>query len=432
MRHMKADSYKLKNGLNTILVDTEAFPSLTTLLFIGAGSRYETRQNNGIAHFFEHMAFKGSNKYPSAQTLAAIIEGKGGIFNAFTSVDHTGYFVKAPAQDAETVVDVIADMIQNPLLKEEEINREKGVIVQEINMYEDMPQRRVYELFETLLYPKHPLGFDIIGTKKNVMGFTRKTFMDYIDQLYHPNNAVLVLAGGLTSVNGRKLQDYKDMIDVRFSGWGSKTPLAAKSITENQKKPALMIQYKKSEQAHFCLGYRTFSRFDDRKYTLSVLSAILGSGMSSRLFREVRERRGLCYAIKTYTDFYDDAGYVVTYAGVEPQKGKISEAIKVILQEHRKLADTGVTDKELKLAKEMIKGHLILSLEDTFNVASLYGRKMLFEKDVLAIKDIIKSIDAVKKADVKKLAQEIFKQEALNLAFIGPFSDEKAFEKLLG
>src|SRR3989344_5054276 len=276
----------LKNGLTVILIDTEAFPSLTTLLLVGAGSRYENTKNNGIAHFFEHMAFKGSKRFPDSFTIASTIEGAGGVFNAFTSKDHTGYWIKSTVTHFSTVVDVLSDMIIHPILAEEEIEREKGVITEEINMYEDMPQRKVGEVFESLLYPKHPLGFDIAGTKKTVQSFNRLTFTDYINSFYHPNNAVLVVAGGLSDSSGKAQQrkffdgkpqtaknlssspfiEYIEVIQEKFSNWKQCEKSSFVKIKETQTKPQMLIKYKKTEQAHFSLGFRAFSFNDDRKY----------------------------------------------------------------------------------------------------------------------------------------------------------------------
>lgn len=422
---MHTHSYSLPNKLRVLLIDTKAFPSITTLLLVKAGSRYETLQNNGIAHFFEHMAFKGSKKYPNAQALAEIIEGRGGVFNAFTSDDHTGYYVKAPAQEAETVIDVIGDMIQHPLLDSAEIEREKGVIIQEMNMYEDMPQRTIYEIFESLLFEDHPLGFKIIGTKDSVQGATRKTFTDYIEDWYHPNNAVLIVAGGLTSLEGKTIETYRKTIDKRFGAWKSAQAPEYPLVVNAQTTSRGHIQYKKTEQAHFVYGFRSFARTDERKTVLKVLSALLGMGMSSRLFREVREKRGLCYTVHTFAEFYDDAGYLGTYAGVEPKEAKVHEALEVIGKEHMKLTTELVPRDELDRAKELIKGHLILSLEDTFNVAAMYGTKQLFEGEEFKIESFMRDIEAVTAKQIRDLAQELFVQKNLNIALIGPFKDKE-------
>ncbi|MFN4212749.1 MAG: M16 family metallopeptidase [Microgenomates group bacterium] len=468
---MKVYQQQLKNGLSVILVDTQAFPTLTTLLLVGAGSRYETKENNGVAHFFEHMAFKGSKKYPDTYTISSIIEGIGGVFNAFTSKDHTGYWIKSTAEHFETVVDVLADMIKNPLLKEEEIEREKGVIVEEINLYEDTPYRKVADYFEELLYQDNPLGFDIAGTKKTVKSFTRKTFVDYISRLYHPKNAVLVVAGGLAAefkkaryrvsrLRGTPLQNqrllksskqvsspssvlssrffaqtstsqnffasyYLDIIEEKFAGWKNGEKAGFIPVAENQKQPQIFVKTKKTEQAHFCLGYRAFSFFDERRHPLSVLAAILGGGMSSRLFIEVRERRGLCYYISTSRELYHDCGNIVTQAGVTVNLEKVKEAVEVILKEHQKIAEGQIKKEEVRKAKELLKGRLLLSLEDSQNVATFFGTKKLLQEKIETPEETVEAIEKVKEEEIVALAKEIFVPSRLNFALIGPFEKEQ-------
>lgn len=411
---MKPQIFTLKNGLQVILVDTKAFPTLTTILLVGAGSRYENKDNNGVAHFFEHMAFKGSKKYPNTQIISSTIEGLGGIFNAFTSKDHTGYWIKSTNEHFTTVVDVIADMIKNPLLLEKEIEREKGVITEEINMYEDTPYQKVSDLFENLLYRGSSLGFDVIGTKKTVNSFSRKTFVDYIRQLYYPNNSVLVVAGGLK-------KKYLSTIKEKFADWKQSDKTSFKKVTENQTQPQILIKNKKTEQAHFYLGFRAFSFFDKRRYALSVLGAILGGGMSSRLFTEVRERRGLCYYISTGREFYHDAGYIYTRAGVANNLDKIKQAIEVTLKEHQKMIKGEIKPDEIKKAKEMIKGRMLLSLEDSFNIASFYGIKKILEDALQTPDEIISKIEKVTADDIVSVASDLFKPERLNFALVGPF-----------
>ncbi|NTU46072.1 insulinase family protein [Candidatus Roizmanbacteria bacterium] len=417
---MQQQFFTLPNGLQIILIDTKSFPTITTLLLVGAGSRYEDKKNNGIAHFFEHMAFKGSSKYANSFVISSTIEGLGGAFNAFTSKDHTGYWIKATASHFPTVVDVLSDMVLHPLLLEEEINREKGVIVEEINMYEDMPSRKVSEIFETLLYKGNPLGYDIAGSKKTVMSFTQKTFKDYIGELYHPANAVLVVAGGLEQgVNYRKL------IEESFGTWdGDNRKTVFEPVSEQQTEPQILVQKKKTEQAHFCLGFRAFPLMDERRYAMSVLTAILGGGMSSRLFIEVRERRGLCYYISTGRELYTDVGNVVTQAGVTNKLDKVKEAVKVILQEHKKIGTDTITAEELSKAKELIKGRLLLSMEDSLNIASFYGSKQLLEQQVLDPAEVIKKLDSVTGEEVSAIAREVFIPGRLNFTMIGPFEKD--------
>jgi len=439
---MHPQTFTLKNGLRVIFIDTKTFPTLTTLLLIGAGSRYENEKNNGIAHFFEHMAFKGSQKYPNSFVISSTVEGFGGVFNAFTSKDHTGYWIKATNEHFEKMIDVIADMIQTPKLLPEEIEREKDVIKEEINMYEDMPQKKVGEIFENLLYPKHPLGFDIAGTKETIQLFNRQTFTDYIDSLYHPNNAVLIVAGGLSNLFERvrhrpaqrevssPISKYLEIIEEKFGNWKRDNKSTFEKIKESQSKPQVLIKYKKTEQAHFSLGFRTFSFNDERKYALNLLSTILGGGMSSRLFIQVRERRGLCYYISSSGEFYHDCGSFVTQAGVTNNLEKIKEAIKTIMNEHNKIKTDDIKKEELLKAKEMIKGRLMLSMEDSMNTASFFGTKKILQNKIMTPSEIIEKIEAVTVEEIAELAKNIFTPDKLNFALIGPFKEEN-FSDLL-
>ena len=414
---MKPQVFILKNGLRIIFVDTKTFPTLTTLLLVGAGSRYENEKNNGIAHFFEHMAFKGSSKYKNSFVISSTVEGFGGVFNAFTSKDHTGYWIKATTEHFDTMIDVIADMVQTPKLLGEEIEREKSVIREEINMYEDMPQRKVGEIFENLLYSGHSLGFDIAGTKETVTDFTRQTFLDYINSLYHPNNAVLVVAGGMS----KPVKEYVKIIEEKFGNWKLGEKITFDKIIESQTEPQKLIKYKKTEQAHFVLGYRSFSFDDERKYALNLLATILGGGMSSRLFIQVRERRGLCYYISSGGEFYHDCGSFMTQAGVTNNLEKVREAVKTVLEEHEKIKTGVIGEKELLKAKEMIKGRLMLSMEDSMNIASFFGTKKILQNKILTPQEIIQKIEAVTANEIAMLAKEIFIPKNLNFALIGPF-----------
>jgi predicted Zn-dependent peptidase len=430
---MKPNIFTLSNGLPVILVDTNAFPTLTTLLLVGAGSRYENKKNNGVAHFFEHMAFKGSKKYPNSLIISSIIEGLGGVFNAYTSKDNTGYWIKATTDHFETVLDVLSDMILHSLLVDEEIEREKGVIMEEINLYEDTPYRKVGELFETLMYPDNPLGYDITGSKESVGAFTRKTFTDYIGDLYHPDNAVLVIAGGFKH---SKLYDHGfkkilALIEEKFGMWQRAEHFNFEPVTESQKKPELLLKYKKTEQAHFCLGFRAFSFNDKRKYALSVLATMLGGGMSSRLFTEVRERRGLCYYISSGRELYHDVGNFVTQAGVTNNIDKVKESISVILREHKKIVKGDVRNEDLVNAKNLIKGRMLLSMEDSYNIASFLGTKKILQNSIEMPEETIKKIEAVTFENVIDLAQDIFTPEKLNFAIAGPFEKKEDFTEVL-
>lgn len=405
----------LENGLQVLLVDTGSFPSSTTLLLVGAGSRYETKESNGAAHFLEHMFFKGSKAYPNPYTVSSAIEGLGGTWNAFTSKDYTGYYIKAPNEHFDTVIDILSDILLRPLLETSEIEKEKGVITEEINMYEDMPQNKVGELYENLLYPKSPLGYDVIGTKETIQSFDRRTLGAYLHSYYHPSNAVLVVAGGLEE------KDYMSRIEKSFGVWSKGIAGGFEKVQETQKKPEFLVYSKQTEQAHFCLGFRTFAANDPRRYTLSVLAAILGGGASSKLFTEVREKKGLCYYISTGRQSYEDCGYIVSQAGVPKDPKKVKIAIDAAIEEHKKMKKGEFTDDELRRAKEILKGHLILSLEDSYNVASAYGKRMLFEKKMYSSTEIVTHIEEVSRHDVQSLAEKLFIPESFNCSIIGPF-----------
>jgi len=423
---MQSYDYVLKNGLRVIFIDTKAFPTVTTLLLIGAGSRYENEENNGISHFLEHMFFKGSKKYPTPEIVSTTIEGLGGQWNAFTSKNYTGYYIKAATSHFEKMIDILSDILLNPKFEEKEIIKEKGVVTEEINMYEDQPQMKVGELFENLIYKGNSLGMDVIGTKHTVAGYTRNTVVDYMQQLYRPNNAVLIIAGGLEikesekiAIASSQLNYYLNIIQEKFNGWERGEFSDFIKVKESQKEPQKLIYNKKTEQAHFCLGFRAFGINDKRKYVLSVLSMILGGGASSRLFVEVREKRGLCYYIHTGRELYQDVGYIVTQAGVAKDENKVKEAVSAVINEYKKMSE-GVTKEEMTKVKEMIKGRMLLSLEDSFNVANYFGMKKLIEDKTETPEELIAKIEKVTSEQVVKLAKELFTKEKMNFSIIGP------------
>ncbi len=430
---MNLKRYVLENGLRVIFIDTETFPTITSLLLVGAGSRYENLKNNGIAHFFEHIPFKGTKNYPTAYDLSATIEGFGGIFNAFTSKDHTAYWIKATSEHFSTMIDVTGDMILSPLLDPVEIEREKGVIVEEINMYEDMPSRRVSEILSQTMYPGHPLGMDILGTKQTVTSFTKKTFTDYMTAHYYPSNAILVVAGGLSQVGQKNSKDqvggnfekYLETVEKKFGKWKDGKKPIFKEVTDVQKNIRIAVVEKKTEQAHFILGFPSVSFNDKNKYAVLLLSTILGGGSSSRLFIEVRERRGLCYYIGADAEMYADTGEFLIQAGVPNDLEKLKEAISVTLTECRKLREEGLRKGELARAKELIKGRLLISLEDSSKVAQFFGTRSLLQNSIKTPTEVIDGIMKVSEEEIIKEAKNIFQPQKLNFAVIGPFSPNK-------
>lgn len=415
----------LSNGLRVITVPMMSFESVTVLVMVGAGSRYETKKNNGISHFLEHMAFKGTEKRPSAMDIAGLIDGIGGEFNAFTGKETTGYYIKSAKANASTLMDVLSDMLMNSKLDPKEIEKEKGVIMEEINLYEDMPVRKIGDIYEQLLYGDSPMGWDIAGEKDIIMSITRQDFVEYMSSLYSADNMTVVVAGGLTTEEGFGLVE-------EYFGKMSKFDIVKHSqLVESQEKPALLIKDKKTEQIHIALGVRTVALDHPDHYALSVLASILGGGMSSRLFNEVREKRGLAYYVRSHSDQYVDAGSLVSMAGIDPKR--VVDAIEVMMQEYQKVSSgtLGITDEELKKAKEYLKGHLVLELEDSRSVASYYAHQELLEKEMLNPADVLKEVDAVTKDQVEHVGKEYFVERGLNLALIGAFSDKEKLESLL-
>lgn len=416
---MKPQIHTLPNGLRVLILDTKSFPTLTMLLLVGAGSRYENEKNNGIAHFLEHMFYKGSKNYPDMEIISEEIEGMGGHWNAFTSKDYTGYFIKAATYHFPKMADILSDILLRPLLKTEEIEKEKGVIVEEINMYEDTPQRRIADIFENVMYEGSPLGYDIAGTKKTVTSFDRNTFVSYMESLYQPQNAVLVVAGGLSGAG-----DVLKTVEAKFSHWNRGKAAGYSAFDSKQTSPRLKIANKQTEQAHFCVGFPTFGIKDDRRPILRVLATVMGGGASSRLFQEVREKRGLCYYISQGIEQYKDTGNLVTQAGVAKNIDKVKEALSATMKEHGKIIKGQIKDTDIARSKEMIKGRMLLSLEDSFNVAHFFGLKELHENVMETPEDIMKKIDKVTREEIVTLAGEIFTHDNLNFSIIGPFEKE--------
>lgn len=415
----------LPNGLRLITVPMPSFESATALVMVGAGSRYETKKNNGISHFLEHMAFKGTEKRPTALDIASLIDGIGGEFNAFTGKEYTGYYVKAGKNNVETILDVLSDMLKHSKLDPIEIEKEKGVIIEEMNLYEDMPMRKIGDIYEQLLYGDTPMGWDIAGEKDIIRSITRDDFLSYMKSLYSPHNMTVVIAGGIEE------EGMRELVGKYFGDMQKFETMKYEPLKVSQKKPSVLIRDKKTEQIHIALGVRTVSLNNPDKYPLSVLASILGGGMSSRLFNEVREKRGLAYYVKSHSEEYTDAGSLVSFAGIDPKR--VKDAIKVMVEQYA-LVSSGkmnITDEELKKAKEYIKGHLVLELEDSRSVSTFYAHQELLEKEVLNPDQILKKIDAVTIDDVEAVGKKYFVNQGLNLALIGNFEDRQILEELV-
>ncbi|MBI2049709.1 insulinase family protein [Candidatus Roizmanbacteria bacterium] len=423
----------LQNGLRVLTIPMPSFESATVLVMVLAGSRYETKENNGISHFLEHMAFKGTKKRPSAMDISTLVDGMGGEFNAFTGKESTGYYIKSSANHIDLSMDILSDMLQHSLFDAKEIDKERGVILEEINLYEDTPSRRIGDVYENLLYKDTPMGWNVDGRKEIIKSIKRKDFLDYMAKLYSAHNIAVVVAGGI------EVKKTQELAEKYFGKMRRFDTLLYDKVVENQEKPEVLIKHKKTEQVNIALGVRTIPQEHKDRYPLAVLSAILGGGMSSRLFHEVREKRGLAYYIRASSDHYQDCGSLVAASGIDPKR--IDEAVKVILEEYRKVggSEFGVKSLELNKAKEFIKGHLVLELEDSRHVAGFYAQQELLETHIDNPEDILSKIDKVTLEDISRVAKKYLVEKTLNLAIIGDFdpsatsgqSARQRFENLL-
>jgi predicted Zn-dependent peptidase len=422
---MKFKKTTLPNGLRVILAPMAETDTVTVLVMTGVGSRFETRRENGIAHFLEHMMFKGTEKRPTTLDISRELDAIGADYNAFTGKEFTGYYAKVEAHHFDTALDVVSDMFLNSKLDTEEIDRERGTIIQEINMYEDMPMRRVSELFESHLYGDVPLGWDIAGPKENIKAFTRADFLRYMRRGYVAGNVVVAVAGNIDT------RAAMTAVRKAFAPIREGEQPSFRTVKERQKKPGIFVAKKKTDQTHFLLGVRAFDRFHADRYALSVLSTILGGNMSSRLFIEVRERRGLAYRVSTGAELYHDAGYLATQCGVEHEN--LQATIGVILDEYRKIATERVDAEELSRAKEYLKGKMAMGLEGSDDVAEYLVTQEILRDEIVSPKEKIRMISRVTADDVLRVAQDIFRNDRLNLAVIGPHDSRKkaSLEKLV-
>ena len=414
---------KLKNGLRVITVPMKDNPTVTVLVLVETGSKYETKAKNGISHFLEHMCFKGTAMRPSAHAISAELDGLGSQSNAFTGQEYTGYYAKSDAKHFKQIFDIVSDVYLNSTFPEAEIEKEKGVIVEEINMYEDMPQRHVQDVFMELLYGNQPAGWNIAGTRENVRAMTRKDFVEYKKAHYVPKATTVIVAGKVSE------KDVEKEI-ARVFGAIKSTAKSSKIATKNsQSKPAVLISHKKSDQTHLVLGVRSFDTYDKRNPALTVLDTILGGGMSSRLFIKLREELGVAYYVRAGNDPYSDHGAFQISAGVS--NARVQEVIAEILAECARMKTELVSATELAKAKEYLIGNMKLELESSDAWASFFGGQEVMRKIIRTPEHIEKKIRKVTSADIQKIAQEIFVDKNLNLALIGPFENKDIFAKTL-
>src|SRR3989338_9756256 len=339
----------LKNGLRIITVPQNSTEALTILVLVATGSKYEKKDISGISHFLEHMFFKGTKKRPDKLEIAETLDKIGGIYNAFTAEDYTGYFAKVASPQFELALDWVSDIFLNSLLPEKEVEKEKGVITEEINMIYDNPMAHVGVLWSKLLYGDQPAGWGIAGTKESVGQMTRQKLLDYMESQYVASNTIVCVAGQIKNDNENKIKKY-------FSGSkdGSFAPKA--KVVERQTQPECLLHFKETDQTHLCFGARAYNLFHPQRYAQDILGVILGGMMSSRLFMEVRDKLGLAYYIRTEAEANPDTGYLVTQAGVDNKNAE--KAVSVILREYKKISEEKVPADELKKAKDYVTGKM--------------------------------------------------------------------------
>ncbi|KKU48735.1 hypothetical protein A3H10_02800 [Candidatus Uhrbacteria bacterium RIFCSPLOWO2_12_FULL_46_10] len=414
---------KLSNGLTLYIVPMPSTETATVLVLVRAGSKYETKRMNGLSHFLEHMFFKGTTNRPTPLAVAETLDRVGGEYNAFTDKERTGYYAKVDAKHLELAIDWVSDMLLNPLLKEEEIEKEKGVIAQEISMYYDTPTSYISDVFENLLYGDQPAGWDIAGTKEIISKFTKPDFTKYLAERYVAKETIVVVTGNINETKTKKL--ISRYFPTLKTGRAPNKP----KVHEQQKNIGFKLFAKDTDQTHLELGVRAFNTYDKRRYALGILATILGGNMSSRLFMSLREEHGLAYYVATRAHHYTDTGYLSTQAGV-PNKD-VDRAISVIMQEYDTVRKFRVKPDELKKAKDYIKGKSVIGLESSSALAGFVGDQAMLYGRALAIDEILKRVEAVTVSEVQSVAKTIFKANRLNLAVIGPKGEEAKLKRNL-
>ena len=422
---MKFQKTIFENGLRLVTASMSDTNTVTVIVTVAAGSKYETKKTNGLSHFLEHMLFKGTKKRPKTKDISEALDAVGGEYNAFTGKEQTAYFAKVEARHFDLALDVISDIYLNSKLEEKEIEKERGVILQEINMYEDTPMVQVGDVFEELLYSDQPAGWEVIGTKENIKSLKREDFLQYFRKNYTALNTVVCVAGNIDE------REVVRKVEKAFGRMSKGLKGGKKKVIEKQAFPQVKIKKKKTDQCHLVLGVRAYDIFHPDRFALSVLANILGGTMSSRLFLSVRERLGLAYYISASYEGYSDSGYLAVRAGVDISQSKITKAIKTIIREIKKIREKGISSRELQKAKDNFRGKLALSLEASDDIAGFLARQELLKRKIETPEEIMRQINEVSADDILRVARDIFVENKLNLAMIGPVENSKFLERIL-
>lgn len=413
----------LENGLRVITVPMKANPTVTIFVLVEAGSKYETKEINGISHFLEHMCFKGTAKRPLNTSISTELDNLGSHYNAFTDQEYTGYYAKAEYRHVDKLLDIVSDMYLNPIFVEKEIEKEKGVIIEEINMYEDLPQYKVQNLINSLVYGDQPAGWDIAGTKENIRKISRDDFIAYRNKFYTSQGTTVIVAGNFDE------ETVLDNIKQIFSTMPRRDKGEKVKVKEEQTKPEIILANKETDQTHLVLGVRTISAYDRRDTVMDVLVGVLDAGMSSRLFKKLRDEMGVCYYVHANQESCTDHGFFSVSAGVDNKR--VKEVISVILAELNQLTKELVSAEELQKVKQNLIGTMYLSLESSDSLAKYYGGQEIMNKEIRTPEEVRVEIESVTAEQVRSLAQEIFINKALNLALVGRAIDKAELEEVL-
>lgn len=419
---MERSIRKMKNGLTVATKNMPHMESVSFGIWIRAGVRYEDNKNNGVSHILEHLLFKGTETR-DMKKIKEEIEGRGGSFNGFTAEEFTCYLVKLLGKDAELGVDILSDMVLNPRLDEKEVEKEKDVVIEEINMYKDIPAQHVHEILTEMLWPKQPLGLPLAGSVESVRSIKRSDIIAYKEARYNPNNMLIIGAGNI------KEEKLENLADKYMSKAISKNAPDFIKASKEKDGPDLNIYFKETEQTHMALGFHAPDRFDPDRYAASILNIILGANMSSRLFHIVRDEMALCYEISSSMRRYEDSGAFVVGAGLEEKK--LPKALEIIFRELDIIKKEAVKAGELERAKEFYKGQLLFTMEDTMSLMLWLGEKIISKEKEFGPVEIIRKIEAITSEDIMRVASNIFKDSNLNLAVIGPIKEEKRLKEAL-
>lgn len=420
--HIKYIKHTYSNSLRLILAPQKESPSVTVAVLVEAGSAYEDKKNNGISHFLEHMCFKGTKKRPTSMEISSALEGLGASYNAFTSRDMTGYYAKVAYPNFEKILDIISDMYLNPLFDEKEIEKEKGVIIEEINMYEDQPRSKASQKLEEVMYGDQPAGWDVAGLKENIRKIKKSDFIEYRNKHYHASKTIVVISGNINILTAKKL------VSQYFREISKNKIIKSIKVKENQTKPKVILTNKKIDQSHLAIGVKSFSVSSQNKYPLMLLADILGGGMSSRLFHKIREQLGLAYYVGSSLSLFVTHGYLEIYAGVN--NAMLNKALEAIIKEIKLILEKGVSDEELKRVKDHRIGTFLLSLETSSDLAFYFAEQEANLGQIETPKQVIQKIKSVTKEDVHRLAKRVFNNHSINLSIVGPRQKEKEIQKI--